>query len=204
MTVRTFRKKPVVIEAAQWTGDNEAELIEFTNHSFEALDAADRAGCNDPDATAQVYDALHSTWVLVLPGQWVIRGVKGEFYPINEDVLAETYDPVLASSGIDERSIFISGPGGCTPPAMDDATREQLAARVCRAIVNAGTTLEQIAAAHNHGYGPATPLAVDRLRAAINGERSLGSLQLAVIADATGTTVMELLGQPELSADAKA
>jgi hypothetical protein len=41
-----------------------------------------------------VYDELHSTWVGMYTGQWIIKGVKGEFYPINEEVLAETYEPV--------------------------------------------------------------------------------------------------------------
>ena len=41
-----------------------------------------------------MYDRLHSTWVLVYTGQHIVRGVKGEFYPIAEDVLAETYEAV--------------------------------------------------------------------------------------------------------------
>jgi len=90
---RQFQKRPVVIEAIQWTGDNEAEIVAWAGGAlFNALDADDRAECDDPDATAQVFDRLHSTWVLVFTGQWVIRGVKGELYPIAADVLAETYD----------------------------------------------------------------------------------------------------------------
>jgi hypothetical protein len=38
---------------------------------------------------------LHTTWVGVKTGQWIVRGVKGEFYPIAEDVLAETYEPAV-------------------------------------------------------------------------------------------------------------
>jgi hypothetical protein len=41
-----------------------------------------------------VFDVLHESWVGVKTGQWVIRGVAGEFYPIDEAVLAETYEPV--------------------------------------------------------------------------------------------------------------
>jgi hypothetical protein len=89
-----FRKKPVEIEAVQWTGDNEDELHTFTAGQFYATDDDDRANSEDPEATASVFDVLHSTWVLVYTGQWVIRGVKGEFYPIAEDVLAETYERI--------------------------------------------------------------------------------------------------------------
>lgn len=93
-SVRRFRKNPIEVEAMQWTGDNDAELIAFTGGNFQAIDPEDRG--DDPDATGQVYDKLHSTWVLVYPGQWVVKGVKGEFYPIAEDVLAETYEAVTA------------------------------------------------------------------------------------------------------------
>jgi hypothetical protein len=94
MSAIQIRKKPVTVTAVQWTGDNEAELITFTNGNFEEIPAEDRPNCDDPDATGSVFDRLHSTWVLVYTGQWVIKGVKGEFYPCDEDVLAETYDRV--------------------------------------------------------------------------------------------------------------
>lgn len=87
-----FRKKPVVIEAVQWTGSNLEEVQALTGPAnFYAVEADDRR--DDPDITAEVWDKLHSTWVGVKDGQSVIRGVKGEFYPIDADVLAETYEP---------------------------------------------------------------------------------------------------------------
>lgn len=95
MSTIRFRKKPIEIEAVQWTGDNEEELYAFTgSQNFAVIHPDDRANSDDPEATASVFDELHSTWVLVYTGQWVIRGVKEEFYPINEQVLAETYDRV--------------------------------------------------------------------------------------------------------------
>lgn len=94
MAVFRFRKRPIEVEAVQWTGDNEAELGAFTDDQFETVDPENRG--DDPDQTATVFDTLHSTWVRVYTGQWVIKGVKGEFYPIAEAVLAETYDPVHA------------------------------------------------------------------------------------------------------------
>ncbi len=85
MTAAQFRKKPVIITATRWTGHNETELVEFTGNRFNALD---EPSPDDPDATAQVLDSLHSTWVLVYTGDWIIRGVSGEFYPCR-DVLTE-------------------------------------------------------------------------------------------------------------------
>lgn len=97
MTAQQFRKKPVVIAAVRWTGDNEAELVEFTDNRFAALSAEDRANCDDAAATAQVFDVLHSTWVLVQTGDWIIRGISGEFYPCRADVFEATYDAVGAA-----------------------------------------------------------------------------------------------------------
>jgi hypothetical protein len=88
-----FRKLPVEVDAIQWTGDNEDAVIAFTGRSFfQAVDPEDRA--EDADVTAEVFDMLHSTWVGVYTGHWVVRGVRGEFYPIDGSVLAETYEPV--------------------------------------------------------------------------------------------------------------
>jgi hypothetical protein len=89
---RRYRKKPVIIEAIQWTGANLAAVQDFAGHGFfGAVDPEDRA--EDPDRTAEVYDRLHGTWVGVYDGQWVIRGIQGELYPCADDVFAETYEP---------------------------------------------------------------------------------------------------------------
>ncbi|MFJ5638685.1 hypothetical protein [Streptomyces sp. NPDC093223] len=91
-----YRKRPIEVDTIQWTGDNESAVQAFVGgpSHFYALSPEDREGSDDPEATATVYDKLHSTWVLVYTGQHIVRGVKGEFYPIAEDVLAETYEPV--------------------------------------------------------------------------------------------------------------
>ncbi|MCX5253581.1 hypothetical protein OOK27_05260 [Streptomyces canus] len=96
MTITRYRKRPVEVDTIQWTGTNEADVQAFTEgaRNFYALDDEDRENSDDPEATATVYDKLHSTWILAYTGQHIVRGVKGEFYPIAEDVLAETYEPV--------------------------------------------------------------------------------------------------------------
>lgn len=95
----SVRKKPVEVQAMQWTGDNADALAAWTRNLFDALDESDRAASDDPDATAQVYDALHSTWVLVQPGDWIIRGIQGEFYPCRHEVFVETYEPLRGPDG---------------------------------------------------------------------------------------------------------
>lgn len=85
-----YRKRPVIVDAIQWTGDNADEVTAFSGHRFDVLDPADAT--DDPDATAQVLDSLHSTWVLVRTGDWIIRGVRGEYYPCRDEVFRETYE----------------------------------------------------------------------------------------------------------------
>ena len=87
-----YRKKPVEVEAVQYTGGNAIELIIFTNNQFGYVVPEDRG--DDPEVIAEVYDKLHSTWVGVKEGQWIIQGVQGEFYPCDPDVFAATYEVV--------------------------------------------------------------------------------------------------------------
>lgn len=99
MPEQLFRKRPVVVAAIQWTGDNEREIREWCGPGhFGAIAPEDRV---DPEITAEVLDTLHSTWVGVKTGQWIIRGVKGDFCPIDEAVLAETYEPVASPAPAD-------------------------------------------------------------------------------------------------------
>ena len=92
--MRRYRKKPIEVFAVRWTGENEAELRAFAGDLFETVDPEDRG--DDPDQTAAVMDTLHNTWVRVYDGQWIVKGVKGEFYPVAADVFEETYEPVPA------------------------------------------------------------------------------------------------------------
>jgi hypothetical protein len=87
-----FRKKPIEVEAVRWTGSNAEEVRALAGTLFDVLDEQDRASSDDPEATAQIYDALHSTWVLVQTGDWIIKGVQGEFYPCRTEVFEATYE----------------------------------------------------------------------------------------------------------------
>ena len=46
------------------------------------------------DVVAAIYDKLHDTWVGVKKGQWIICGVKGEFYPCDDETFRETYEKI--------------------------------------------------------------------------------------------------------------
>ena len=82
-----FRKKPVVIEAVQFTGENQAEVLAFCrpNLSKTALDGAQIMKL--PVIITTLEGDLTAS-----PGDWIIKGVKGEFYPCKPDIFEATYD----------------------------------------------------------------------------------------------------------------
>ncbi|MEV0324796.1 LuxR C-terminal-related transcriptional regulator [Streptomyces sp. NPDC050658] len=91
MTITRYRKKPIEVDTIRWTGDNAMEVAAFTgSENFMTFDAEQCA--EDPEATAAVYDEQHWTWVLVYTGQHIVRGVRGELYPLAVDALTEAYE----------------------------------------------------------------------------------------------------------------
>ncbi len=88
----SFRKKPVIVDAILFDGKNVDAVQAFTGFAtFGLVAPTDRT--EDPDITAEVFDKLHSTWVGVKDGQWIIKGVQAEFYPCDASVFAATYEP---------------------------------------------------------------------------------------------------------------
>ena len=90
-----YRKKPVVIDAIQWTGENLRQIIAFTDGPPETRTI--HAGM-----MWEQYEALVAKnglklvtlegAMLAAPGDWIIRGVAGEFYPCKPDIFAATYE----------------------------------------------------------------------------------------------------------------
>lgn len=77
-------KKPIPVEAIHWTEDvTMSDLVKFTNYLVRL---------NDVDRLFFVYDRLHDTWVKFEYGDYIIRGVQGEFYPCKQDVFEATYE----------------------------------------------------------------------------------------------------------------
>ena len=79
-----FRKKPVVIEAVQWTGENHDKIKAFAKESTRSVDFYD-------DGTVLVIHTLEGDHV-ANKGDWIIKGVHGELYPCKPDIFEETYE----------------------------------------------------------------------------------------------------------------
>lgn len=82
----TFRKKPVVIEAMQFTEDSKNRVF----HWITCTACAGRDGNGDP---CIMIHTLEGDMTASL-GDWIIKGVRGEFYPCKPDIFAEIYEKV--------------------------------------------------------------------------------------------------------------
>lgn len=78
--IKKYKKKPVVIEAIQWTGDNTFDVFNFVG-----------------------YDCLESTKLVIHTlegkhyasvGDYIIKGISGEYYPCKPDIFEKTYEEV--------------------------------------------------------------------------------------------------------------
>ena len=78
-----YRKKPVVVEAMQYSGKNELQLIAWIGPNYITAST-------HPDGF--MITTLEGS-MLARPGDWIIRGVKGEYYPCKPDIFAATYEP---------------------------------------------------------------------------------------------------------------
>lgn len=98
--INQYRKKPVIIEAIQWTGDNEIQIMDFVGCTLNVE--------KPPQQIQHLLDPPDSAWQLGIPtledgkyGQvahiasrmdWIIKGVAGEFYPCKPDIFEKTYE----------------------------------------------------------------------------------------------------------------
>ncbi|MFA7265116.1 MAG: hypothetical protein WC054_02290 [Candidatus Nanopelagicales bacterium] len=89
MSAQRFRKKPVEVEAMQWTGSNRNALFDFTGGLFGRVHPEDRT--DDPDQTGEIFVGANSVWVGVEDGEWIIHD-SGGFYPCKPDIFEATYE----------------------------------------------------------------------------------------------------------------
>ena len=94
-----YRKKPVVVEAIQATGENNAEIIEWTkgsrtparmDYSVTVMGDGSRLVDSVPGLCIRSDDIA---WPIA-PGDWVIRGSEGFVSYCKPDIFEQTYEPV--------------------------------------------------------------------------------------------------------------
>jgi len=85
-----YRKKPIVVEANQWW-----ELGDDPNVKQYACDAFNMIcpGCGAIFANHGEIKTLEGEHI-VCPKDWIITGVKGEKYPVKDEIFEQTYEKV--------------------------------------------------------------------------------------------------------------
>ena len=82
--MKKYVKKPIPISALQWTGDNLEEIKSF---------------CTDENEKEKCFTNNKDLWIYTMEGQlmakvgdFIIRGIAGEFYPCEQDIFRKSYD----------------------------------------------------------------------------------------------------------------
>lgn len=79
-----YRKKPVVIEAMQYTGNNYNKVCDFVGKKLDKYDS------KLPSLIIETLEGNHMASI----GDYIIKGVQGEFYPCKPDIFEQTYEVV--------------------------------------------------------------------------------------------------------------
>lgn len=80
--IKNYRKKPVVIQAVQWTGNNWNEIQDFMSGQHpKKIGKTIRI----PTLKGHIYASELD---------YIIKGVKDEFYPCKPDIFQSTYEPI--------------------------------------------------------------------------------------------------------------
>ena len=82
-----FRKKPIMIEAIQYTGDNCHEILVFMGN----LSCVGNCDVHDTDRPA-IYTL--EGMMIASPGDWIIEDAKGDFHLCKANIFAATYEEV--------------------------------------------------------------------------------------------------------------
>jgi hypothetical protein len=75
-----YRKKPVVIDAIRWTGENRDEVESWSGGQVRCEGARAVVDTLEGELRGDV-------------GDWIIRGVQGEYYPCKNEIFVATYEP---------------------------------------------------------------------------------------------------------------
>ena len=100
--MKKYRKKPVVIEAVEWNGRNQREMFDFlTNYAKKnctvSLDEYTfridlvNGGCQTGNLIIKTLEGEMTANV----GDFIIKGVAGEFYPCKPEIFEATYELVV-------------------------------------------------------------------------------------------------------------
>jgi hypothetical protein len=89
---RRYKKKPVVIEAMQYTAFNFSEVEEFIGEKlvWELESETAYVAGKAPPRFSLIIPTLEGK-MKATQGDYIIKGIEGEFYPCKQDIFSQTY-----------------------------------------------------------------------------------------------------------------
>ena len=90
MSINKYKKKPIIIEAVQWTGINLKEIKSFVGDSldYNYKTHGDSSDLSNIEVKIKTLEGDHIASI----GDYIIKGVNGEFYPCKPDIFKKTYE----------------------------------------------------------------------------------------------------------------
>lgn len=88
-----YRRKPVIIEAIQFVKDNSHEIEAWSNRQVFSSPVYEPTQDNPSGLYLQIR-TLEGI-MTAIPGDYIIKGIKGEFYPCKPDIFELTYEEVI-------------------------------------------------------------------------------------------------------------
>ena len=79
--IKQYQKKPVTVSAIKWDGTNLQEILSFTNNKAMMKN------------NTLIIPTLEGTMAAEV-GSYIIKGIKGEYYPCRGDIFEDTYEEV--------------------------------------------------------------------------------------------------------------
>lgn len=80
--MKKYRKKPIVVEAVQWNGKNSEDIMLFMGHCKLGKDSHILIPTLEGRSRAS-------------KGDYIIKGINGEFYPCKPDIFEKTYEEII-------------------------------------------------------------------------------------------------------------
>ena len=98
-TLHVYRKKPVEVEAHQLCWKNWNDICDFLGDIISEENPGRGSEtysdtCGEEGGWIEITIPTKEGDMIAKHGDWIIKGVQGEFYPCKPDIFAATYDPV--------------------------------------------------------------------------------------------------------------
>jgi hypothetical protein len=84
---KKYQKKPIVVEAIQYDGKNSADIFEFCGRPYDRY-------VREPVGKNYLEIITLEGVMKAQPGDYIIKGINGEFYPCKPDIFEKTYDEI--------------------------------------------------------------------------------------------------------------